>query len=62
MNKYGPMDWQRIADHVPNRAYHQCRDRWINVLDQRRSTEQWTAEEDEAILVGLKVFGRRMFQ
>ncbi|KAH7666445.1 Myb-like DNA-binding domain containing protein [Aphelenchoides avenae] len=61
VNKYGPMDWQRIAEHVPSRAYHQCRDRWINVLDQRRSTSPWSLEEDERLLMGMKVFGRQEY-
>ncbi|CAD5229306.1 unnamed protein product [Bursaphelenchus okinawaensis] len=61
VNKYGPQDWYRIANQVPARSALQCRARWINNLDYKRSSNPWSVEEDEAILVGMKIFGRNQY-
>lgn len=35
--------------------------RWVDNLDYKRSRKPWSKEEDEAVLVGVKVFGRSSF-
>lgn len=59
VNKYGPQDWRRVAAAVPGRNGAQCRARWIDVLDYKRNSSTWSLDEDEALLVGVQIFGRR---
>jgi hypothetical protein len=61
VNKYGPHDWPRIAHMVPGRTDVQCRARWVDVLDYKRNNAPWSLDEDEAILIGIQVFGRSGF-
>ncbi|KAI6244125.1 hypothetical protein M3Y99_00083400 [Aphelenchoides fujianensis] len=61
VNKYGPHDWARIANMVPGRTSVQCRARWVDNLDQKRNDFPWTADEDEAVLLGITVFGRNNY-
>jgi hypothetical protein len=35
--------------------------RWVDNLDYKRSKAPWSVDEDEAILVGIQVFGRSNF-
>jgi hypothetical protein len=35
--------------------------RWVDNLDYKRSKAPWSADEDEAILVGIQVFGKSNF-
>uniref|UniRef100_A0A7E4UM04 snRNA-activating protein complex subunit 4 n=1 Tax=Panagrellus redivivus TaxID=6233 RepID=A0A7E4UM04_PANRE len=58
VNRYGPFDWFRIAENVPGRNAQQCRARWACCLSIDRSTDPWNIEEDEILLMGVKIFGR----
>ena len=40
-----PIVWSQVALSVPNRNAPQCRERWVNVLDQNLNTNQFTHDE-----------------
>ncbi|KIH48539.1 hypothetical protein ANCDUO_21391 [Ancylostoma duodenale] len=61
--RFGAKDWGKIAKAVVGRSDGQCRERcaeplWCNVLDRCTEAGDWTAEEDERLLLGIHIFGR----
>ena len=51
-NKKTLLPWSKIAAHVATRTDVQCRERWMNVLDQARAAGKaraWTAAEDKRL-------------
>uniref|UniRef100_A0AC34Q974 snRNA-activating protein complex subunit 4 n=1 Tax=Panagrolaimus sp. JU765 TaxID=591449 RepID=A0AC34Q974_9BILA len=58
INRYGPLDWAKIASCVPGRTAAQCRTRWVNFLNLEREHKQWTALEDELLLRLIQILGR----
>ncbi|KAG4088786.1 hypothetical protein H8356DRAFT_957775 [Neocallimastix lanati (nom. inval.)] len=35
VKKMGPKQWDKIAEEIPGRTYHQCRQRWVNTLSKK---------------------------
>lgn len=58
VNKYGPIDWDKISSFVPGRNARQCRARYMNTLDVNRNVETWTPEDDELLLRLTTIVGR----
>ena len=44
--------WKRISDELPGRTAAQCRNRWVDRVDPSLRFEEWTPEEDSALLTG----------
>ncbi|VDD90077.1 unnamed protein product [Enterobius vermicularis] len=51
-------NWQQVASCVPGRSDAQCRDRWVNILDEKVKDSPWTLEEDEKLLKGVREIGK----
>uniref|UniRef100_A0A0N5AK43 HTH myb-type domain-containing protein n=1 Tax=Syphacia muris TaxID=451379 RepID=A0A0N5AK43_9BILA len=51
-------NWKQVASCVPGRTDAQCRDRWVNILDEKIKDSPWTLEEDEKLLKGVKEIGK----
>jgi len=59
VTKYGPQRWSLISTHLVGRVGKQCRERWFNHLCPEVSKGEWTAEEDEAIALGVRELGTK---
>lgn len=49
IKKYGTdgyHKWKEVANHVPNRTYRECMQRWTKVLTPGLKKGKWSAEED----------------
>ena len=46
--------WTLIAERVTGRTGAQCRERWVNVLDPRRTFVKWTEREDTLLHFALQ--------
>ena len=45
------IDWSEVVRmHMPVRTVDDCRLRWMNVVDPRISTAEWTEEEDDKLI------------
>lgn len=55
VEKHGPRNWSKIADHLPGRIGKQCRERWHNHLNPEIRKDRWTEEEDLAIMEAHKM-------
>ncbi|OHT12117.1 Myb-like DNA-binding domain containing protein [Tritrichomonas foetus] len=56
---YGPHNWRRIAQMIPNRTARQCRDRYINYLQPFIRHGEWTVEEDKLLLQKVSEIGTK---
>ncbi|CAG9313866.1 unnamed protein product [Blepharisma stoltei] len=59
VKKYGPRYWSTIASNLPGRIGKQCRERWHNHLNPNIKRDEWTTEEDIAIIQAHKELGNR---
>merc|ERR1719440_2355798 len=59
VTKYGAQRWSLISSHLVGRVGKQCRERWFNHLCPEVSKGEWTAEEDEAIALGVAELGTK---
>jgi hypothetical protein len=59
LRQAGITKWSEIAARTVGRIGKQCRERWFNHLDPTLKKNGWTEEDDE-LLVGLQVSGRRV--
>lgn len=64
--KYGKKHWQKIANELNERmgtgairAGKQCRERWLNHLDDSIVKDPWSAEEDLSLLTKQKIIGNK---
>lgn len=64
--KHGKKHWQKIANELnermgngSNRAGKQCRERWLNHLDESIKKEPWSPEEDLTLLTKQKIIGNK---
>ena len=55
VEKNGPKNWSKIADHLPGRIGKQCRERWHNHLNPEIRKDRWTEDEDLAIMEAHKM-------
>jgi hypothetical protein len=37
VSRHGKNDWVKVASDIPNRSYHQCRQRWMRLTDHQRT-------------------------
>lgn len=55
----GAKRWSKIAEHIPRRNAKQCRERWVNNLDESVSKAAWTTAEDSLLIETQKKIGNR---
>lgn len=63
---HGKKHWQKIANELnerigpeSNRAGKQCRERWLNHLDERIRKDPWSNKEDLTLLTQQKFIGNK---
>eukprot|EP00188_Purpureofilum_apyrenoidigerum_P000744 Plantae.Rhodophyta-Purpureofilum_apyrenoidigerum.ctg13569.p1 GENE.Plantae.Rhodophyta-Purpureofilum_apyrenoidigerum.ctg13569~~Plantae.Rhodophyta-Purpureofilum_apyrenoidigerum.ctg13569.p1 ORF type:complete len:259 (-),score=41.28 Plantae.Rhodophyta-Purpureofilum_apyrenoidigerum.ctg13569:438-1214(-) len=57
--KHGARNWTVLANQIPGRSGKQCRERWLNHLDQSIKREAWSAEEDMQVILLHDTLGNR---
>ncbi|KAG0497592.1 hypothetical protein HPP92_002283 [Vanilla planifolia] len=57
--RYGPHNWNAMAEKLPGRSGKSCRLRWFNQLDPRINRSPFTAEEEERLIASHRVHGNR---
>lgn len=55
----GIRDWEEIASNLEYRNAKQCKDRFVNFLDENLKNVKWTPEEDDLLREKVKVMGNR---
>ncbi|XP_027124860.1 transcription factor MYB54-like [Coffea arabica] len=59
VEKYGPHNWNAIAEKLQGRSGKSCRLRWFNQLDPRINRSPFTEEEEELLLASHRIHGNR---
>ncbi|EYU22263.1 hypothetical protein MIMGU_mgv1a021741mg [Erythranthe guttata] len=59
VERYGPHNWNAIADKLQARSGKSCRLRWFNQLDPRINRTPFTEEEEERLLACHRIHGNR---
>jgi len=59
VHQFGTKDWKTISAHLPGRNPKQCRERYINHLDNSLCKEKWTPLEDHIIFEAHKKHGNQ---
>ncbi|MCE3214685.1 hypothetical protein HAX54_053059 [Datura stramonium] len=59
VQKYGPHNWNAIAEKLQGRSGKSCRLRWFNQLDPRINRNPFTEEEEERLLSAHRIHGNR---
>ncbi|KAH7851935.1 hypothetical protein Vadar_018506 [Vaccinium darrowii] len=59
VQRYGPHNWNAIADKLQGRSGKSCRLRWFNQLDPRINRSPFTEEEEERLLASHSIHGNR---
>ncbi|CAL9113747.1 unnamed protein product [Musa textilis] len=59
VDKFGPHNWNSIAEKLQGRSGKSCRLRWFNQLDPRINRSPFTAEEEERLLAAQRVHGNK---
>ncbi|CAM0875105.1 unnamed protein product [Alopecurus aequalis] len=57
--RYGPHNWNAIAEKLHGRSGKSCRLRWFNQLDPRINRNPFSEEEEELLLASHRVHGNR---
>ncbi|KAI6696992.1 hypothetical protein NL676_017111 [Syzygium grande] len=57
--KYGPQNWNLIAENLKGRSGKSCRLRWFNQLDPRINRKPFSEEEEERLLAAHKMYGNK---
>ncbi|WOL14196.1 hypothetical protein Cni_G22976 [Canna indica] len=57
--RFGPHNWNAIAEKLHGRSGKSCRLRWFNQLDPRINRSPFTEEEEELLLASHRVHGNR---
>uniref|UniRef100_A0ACD5WCT6 Uncharacterized protein n=1 Tax=Avena sativa TaxID=4498 RepID=A0ACD5WCT6_AVESA len=57
--RYGPHNWNAIAEKLHGRSGKSCRLRWFNQLDPRINRSPFSEEEEELLLASHRVHGNR---
>ncbi|XP_014509201.2 transcription factor CSA [Vigna radiata var. radiata] len=57
--RFGPQNWNSMAEHLPGRSGKSCRLRWFNQLDPRINRKAFSEEEEERLLNAHKVYGNK---
>ncbi|KAK8537006.1 hypothetical protein V6N13_041959 [Hibiscus sabdariffa] len=59
VERYGPHNWNAIAEKLQGRSGKSCRLRWFNQLDPRINRSPFTEEEEERLLAAHRIHGNR---
>ncbi|PIN18294.1 Transcription factor, Myb superfamily [Handroanthus impetiginosus] len=59
VERYGPHNWNAIAEKLHGRSGKSCRLRWFNQLDARINRSPFTEEEEERLLACHRIHGNR---
>ncbi|XP_071712159.1 transcription factor MYB52-like [Rutidosis leptorrhynchoides] len=59
VHRYGPQNWNSIAEKLQGRSGKSCRLRWFNQLDPRINRRPFTEEEEERLLAAHRVHGNK---
>uniref|UniRef100_A0A7N0V7P4 MYB transcription factor n=1 Tax=Kalanchoe fedtschenkoi TaxID=63787 RepID=A0A7N0V7P4_KALFE len=59
VERYGPHNWNAIAEHLQGRSGKSCRLRWFNQLDPKINRNPFTEEEEERLLASHRVHGNK---
>ncbi|MQL76534.1 hypothetical protein Taro_008929 [Colocasia esculenta] len=59
VEKYGPQNWNLIAEKLEGRSGKSCRLRWFNQLNPEINKNPFTAAEEEKLLSAHRVHGNR---
>ncbi|KAK7314714.1 hypothetical protein VNO77_33241 [Canavalia gladiata] len=59
VERYGPHNWNAIAEKLRGRSGKSCRLRWFNQLDPRINRSPFTEEEEERLLASHRIHGNR---
>ncbi|KAL8134370.1 uncharacterized protein LOC141710911 [Apium graveolens] len=57
--RYGPQNWNSIAEKLQGRSGKSCRLRWFNQLDPRINRKPFTEEEEERLLAAHHIHGNK---
>ncbi|XP_008791853.1 transcription factor MYB52-like isoform X1 [Phoenix dactylifera] len=57
--RYGPHNWNAIAEKLHGRSGKSCRLRWYNQLDPRINRNPFTKEEEERLIACHQIHGNR---
>ncbi|KAI3421627.1 uncharacterized protein J3R85_012144 [Psidium guajava] len=57
--RFGPQNWNLIAEHLQGRSGKSCRLRWFNQLDPRITRRAFSEEEEDRLLAAHKVYGNK---
>ncbi|GMN33034.1 hypothetical protein TIFTF001_003923 [Ficus carica] len=59
VERYGPQNWNFIAEHLEGRSGKSCRLRWYNQLDPNINKKPFTEEEEERLLSAHQIYGNK---
>ncbi|XAR73120.1 hypothetical protein NMG60_11006971 [Bertholletia excelsa] len=59
VQRYGPHNWNAIAQRMHGRSGKSCRLRWFNQLDPRINRSPFSQEEEERLLASHRIHGNR---
>ena len=59
VNKFGAINWSKIAYKFKNRIGKQCRERWHNHIKPDINYEEWTADEEWTLFLSQKLLGNK---
>ncbi|KAH7683772.1 myb proto-oncogene protein plant protein [Dioscorea alata] len=59
VTRFGPHNWNAIADKLEGRSGKSCRLRWFNQLDPRINRSPFSEEEEELLLALHRIHGNR---
>ncbi|KAJ3671625.1 hypothetical protein LUZ60_007704 [Juncus effusus] len=59
VEKYGPQNWNSIAEKLQGRSGKSCRLRWFNQLDPRINKRPFTEEEEERLFAAHRIHGNK---
>jgi hypothetical protein len=59
VRQLGAKQWSKIAQQLPGRIGKQCRERWYNHLNPDIKREEWSREEDRALIIAHRAFGNK---
>ncbi|KAK3032416.1 hypothetical protein RJ639_037143, partial [Escallonia herrerae] len=59
VERYGPQNWNSIAEKLQGRSGKSCRLRWFNQLDPRINRRPFTEEEEERLLAAHRIHGNK---
>ncbi|KAJ0979132.1 hypothetical protein J5N97_014606 [Dioscorea zingiberensis] len=59
VSRYGPQNWNLIAEKFEGRSGKSCRLRWFNQLDPKINRRAFTQDEEEKLLAVQKLYGNK---